>query len=172
MLKRQHRDAREENIRELWISHAGAVYTYAARRVGVERASNVVSETFRLAWRRQAAEEGLGLPWLYGVARNHIRRTNRSAARYDRLCAALPVADDEVSAESLALSRLAIGEALASMTGLDAEILLLSAWEGLSSSEIAKVVDLNPAAVRMRLTRAKRVLRTRSNQNERKSNEA
>lgn len=56
------------------------------------------------------------------------------------------------------MSQQNVEDALSVLTELDAEIMLLAAWEGLSSSEIGKVVGLQPGAVRMRTTRAKRAM--------------
>lgn len=50
-------------------------------------------------------------------------------------------------------------EALAGLAPGDQEILRLKAWEELSSAEIGAVLGISPAAVDMRLTRAKRRLR-------------
>lgn len=50
-------------------------------------------------------------------------------------------------------------QALETLSTMDQEVLRLRAWEELSSAEIGTVLQLSPAAVDMRLTRAKRRLR-------------
>lgn len=49
-----------------------------------------------------------------------------------------------------------ISEALAELEESDRDLLLLYAWEGMTSNEIATVVGSNSAAIRMRLSRARR----------------
>lgn len=128
------------------------------RRVGPDEAADVVAETFLVAWTSPAAERSDSLPWLYGVAHNVIRTSYRSSARYSRLRASIPVPESAPSAETVAVARLRIIEALESMSELDAEIVLLAAWEGLTANEIAESVGMRSAAVRMRLSRARRSL--------------
>lgn len=160
--------AETEWFEDLWSDHAGAVYAFAARRIGRDTASDVVADTFSVAWRRRSVATDLGLPWLFGVARNVIRTTNRSSMRAERRLRAAPPPTVEPSAESVVLGQQNVEDALSILTELDAEIVLLGVWEGLSSSEIGRVVGLQPGAVRMRTTRAKRALarhlRTDSNE--------
>ena len=69
----------EESFRRVFSRHYGAVYAYAARRVGWDDAPDSTSEVFTVAWRkfRSVPAEPDTLPWLYGVARkvvaNHLR---------------------------------------------------------------------------------------------------
>ena len=124
-------------------------------------AEDVVAVLVLEAWRRRRTvtlDQASALPWLYGVARNVLRQQTRSNTRVERLRNAIDPHAPAPSAEDAALTRHRVREALASLTDLDAEIVLLSEWEGLSSREIGAVVGLGPAAVRMRLSRAKRSL--------------
>jgi RNA polymerase sigma-70 factor (ECF subfamily) len=49
----------------------------------------------------------------------------------------------------------AVLEAIAALRESDREVLLLSAWEGLSPTQIAAVLGISPLAVRSRLHRAR-----------------
>ena len=65
----------------LYVRCYGAVYAYAARRVGGGVASEIAAETFLIAWRRLDVVPEEPLPWLYGVARNFVlRRPRRGGA--------------------------------------------------------------------------------------------
>ncbi len=149
---------RSKRLEDLWDRCAGSVYAYAARRLGPDRAGDVVSETFLVAWRRLDDVAGIDLPWLYGVARNVVRQNIRSSSRFERLREAVPAGGTTRSAEEDALINLGVVDALACLSELDAEIVLLAAWEGLDSKEIGTIVGLSGPAVRMRLSRAKRAL--------------
>lgn len=155
-------DDRRARFDAIWAAHAGAVHAYAARRIGADRAGDVVADTFLVVWRR--LEDPTARPtdpaWLFGVARNVLRQDRRSTVRLERLLANAPTGTSAPSAERDAVARRQVAEALAGLDDLDAEIVLLARWEGLTSAEIGEVVGLRPAAVRMRLSRARRHLAT------------
>lgn len=156
--------AHEDRFRRVYADNFAPLLAYALRRVEQpEDAADVVAETFLVAWRR-----GPELPpddeirlWLYGVARrvlaNHHRGGVRRQRLGDRLRQRLTVAavdpGDEVP------ERLAVRAALARLGELDREVLMLTFWEGLAPREAAAVLDLSPATVRARLSRARNRLR-------------
>src|SRR3954463_5714672 len=57
-------------------AHVRAVRAYALRRTAPEDASDVVAETFAIAWRRWDDAPADPLPWLLGIARR-VRPTAR-----------------------------------------------------------------------------------------------
>jgi RNA polymerase sigma factor (sigma-70 family) len=142
------------------------VSAYVLRRVASpEAAAEIVAETFLTLWRRlDDAPAGEGLrPWTYGIARrviaNHLRGERRRTALNDRLVTdfarvvqQLPDPADSVT------DRSQLRTALAQLSERDQELLRLVAWEGLTNDEIAVVLDVRPAAVRLRLHRARRRL--------------
>jgi RNA polymerase sigma-70 factor (ECF subfamily) len=136
------------------------VWAYAVSRAGRQVADEVVSETFAVAWRRLADVPEPALPWLLGVARNLLRNGHREEVRRESFAAELgrwtarPGGDiaDEVA------ERLAVLRAMATLPEDDREILILVAWQGLSPREVARVVGCSPAALRVRLHRARRRL--------------
>ncbi|WP_067636800.1 RNA polymerase sigma factor [Actinomadura latina] len=136
------------------------VWAYAAGRAGRQAADEVVSETFAVAWRRLADVPDPALPWLLGVARNVLRDGRRAEVRRESFTAefarwaARPAGDiaDDVA------ERLAVLRAMAALPEQDREILILIAWQGLTPRDAAKVVRCSPAALRVRLHRARRRL--------------
>ncbi|HUU62061.1 MAG TPA: sigma-70 family RNA polymerase sigma factor [Acidimicrobiia bacterium] len=142
----------------LWALHSGPVFAYAARRVGRDRAEDVVADTFVVAWRHCEQRPNQDLPWLLGVARRVIGESYRADERWlrlqDRVAANGPVVEAVDTTRAMAAR-----EALASLEEPEREVLLLSAWEGLSSRQAASVLGTSPAAYRMRLGRARRHLR-------------
>ncbi|WP_307800286.1 RNA polymerase sigma factor [Actinomadura nitritigenes] len=136
------------------------VWAYAAARAGRQIADEVVSETFAVAWRRIADVPDPPLPWLLGVARNVLRDGYRAEARREACTAELarwaPRPSGDI-AEDVA-ERLAVLRAMAAIPEGDREILILVAWQGLSPREAARVVGCSPAALRVRLHRARRRL--------------
>ena len=135
---------------------------YALRRSSRDDAPDVVAETFLVAWRRlDDVDERSALPWLYAVARRVLlsqrRATRRQQAIAERVAAAEPPAWLEGSSGSSGSRRLL--HALAGLPEKEREVLMLAAWEELSSNEAARVVGCSSTAYRIRLHRARGRLR-------------
>ena len=157
----EHRGRDGDWFTTLYHNNHRVLLAYARRRVDTQTADEVVADTFLVAWRRrEAIPEGHERPWLFGVARNTIRTAQRSAYRRDALTGKLrrsfelpPVCDTEGCSGSEVLL-----PALRSLRESDREILMLVAWEELSNTEIAQVMDLSPNAVAIRIHRARKRL--------------
>ncbi|MEW2383046.1 RNA polymerase sigma factor [Micromonospora sp. NPDC047707] len=155
----------EDRFRRVYTMNFEPLLAYAMRRVEQpEDAADVVAETFLVAWRRSRdmPPEAEARLWLYGVARrvlaNHHRGGVRRERLGDRLRQRLRVAV-AVDPGSEVPERLTVQAALARLGDLDREVLLLTFWEGLEPREAAAVLQVNPAAVRTRLSRARARLR-------------
>lgn len=151
--------------------HVDAIFGYLARRVPRADASDLTSETFRLAFAARARFDPAhpsARPWLYGFAvnvlRNHQRRTRREAWALRRL-ASVPVdpeAGDERSrddAVDAARRWPAVAVAIAALPVDEREALLLHAWEELSYADIALATGVPIGTVRSRISRARNRLR-------------
>jgi RNA polymerase sigma factor (sigma-70 family) len=141
------------------------VLSYCLRRTVATDAADACAEVFAIAWRRRADMPGGNgaLPWLYGVARKVLGHQWRGSRRRLALKAKAgghrappPLTPEDVLVESE--EHVKVRQALHRLGDLDREVLMLSAWEGLSHSEIAVVVGASLAAVDKRLVRAKRRL--------------
>ncbi|WBB68349.1 RNA polymerase sigma factor [Micromonospora sp. WMMD812] len=155
----------EDRFRRVHAVNFEPLLAYALRRVEEpEDAADVVAETFLVAWRR-----GRDLPpeaevrlWLYGVARRVLANHHRSGVRRERLGERLrqrlrvAVAVDPGTEVP---ERLTVQAALSRLGELDREVLMLTIWEGLEPHEAAAVLQVSPAAVRTRLSRARARLR-------------
>jgi RNA polymerase sigma factor (sigma-70 family) len=150
----------EERFRRLYSTGHARVVAYSMRRTTEsEDAADVVAETFAIAWRRiddipHGEREVL---WLYAVARrviaNRVRRNSTQSAIVQRLGQQLAMSETgEAGPESERLSALA---ALRQLSEEDREILMLAAWDGLTSQEIGWVIACSPTAARIRLHRAR-----------------
>lgn len=132
------------------------VAAYALRRArSPEDALDVVAETMLIAWRRfdEIPEGPQRLPWVFGAARrvlaNHYRAEGRKEGLMQRAAA-----ERKEPAPDLDL----VHEALDRLRPDQREILTLSAWDDLDNDEIAAALGLTPAAVAVRLHRARRRL--------------
>jgi RNA polymerase sigma-70 factor, ECF subfamily len=134
------------------------------RSQSAEDAADVLAETYLVAWKKLDAVptgEGARL-WLFGVARNLLlkgaSRRGSGRALVERLAAELrraqaphaPVEDERSDA---------LRAALASLAERDREIVMLTAWEGLTPKQIAAVLGTPVNVVRVRLHRARKRLK-------------
>jgi RNA polymerase sigma-70 factor (ECF subfamily) len=145
-------------------AHTAAVLAYALRRVPREDAADVLAETFLVAWRRlDDVDEQSALPWLYAVARRVLLSQQRSTRRQQAIAERIAAAEPSDSAETLGLSSGSrrLLDALAALAEADREVLMLTAWEELSSGEAARVLGCSATAYRIRLHRARGRLRER-----------
>ncbi|NKE57776.1 sigma-70 family RNA polymerase sigma factor [Lentzea sp. PSKA42] len=126
------------------------VLAYAASHAGAQRAEDITSETFTIAWRKLDQMPSNALPWLLGITRNLVR-TARRQVWHDEL-ADVPATDDFAQVVELRA-------ALASLSEADQEVLTLVAWHGLTPVEAAQVLGCTTATFFVRLHRARRRLR-------------
>ncbi len=167
-------------LEALYRTYRPAIWAYAARRLRPDEADDIVSEVFATAWRSREsvpAESADPLPWLYRVAANHVLHAQRGEARRGRLTER--VGETEIAqrrgappgsgaraepnglgVDASVIDRLDAHERvrsmLAALPAADAEILRLSAWEGLESPALGEVLGCSAAAARVRLHRARR----------------
>jgi RNA polymerase sigma factor (sigma-70 family) len=126
------------------------VLAYAASHAGAQRAEDIASETFTIAWRKLDQMPSNALPWLLGIARNLVKAARRQ--KWHDEIDDVPVTDDFVRVVE-------IRAALASLSDSDQEVLTLVAWHGLPAAEAAQVLGCATATFLVRLHRARRRLR-------------
>lgn len=148
---------RRTRFEALYVAHAAAVARYARRRADEQAAADVVSEVFVVAWRRFDDVPQDALPWLLGCARrvlwHHHRAQQRRGRLLERLKSAAPRA-----VVSLELPDTVLACGLATLSERDREALLLTAWEGLTTDQAARVLGCSAQAFRVRAHRARQRL--------------
>jgi RNA polymerase sigma-70 factor (ECF subfamily) len=144
----------------LYERHALAVFRYLARRAGPTAAEDLLSEVFIAALnaRKRVVAHGSGsaLPWLYGIAINvlhrYFRRSQPTWAQAPEQGMDWDAVDARLDAEA---QRRRLRAALGTLSEADRELLLLVAWEGLTSTEAAAALGISKVAARSRLHRAR-----------------
>ncbi|WP_189058128.1 RNA polymerase sigma factor [Longimycelium tulufanense] len=131
------------------------VHAYVYRRLPPDDVADVVAETYLAAWRRlDTVPVADPVPWLLATARNLVMTAWRTRRHRTALTVALaeltPVATEPDVAE-----RLAVFHAVARLSAADRDLLLASAWDGLSTGQIAAVLGCSYNAAAMRLHRAR-----------------
>lgn len=146
----------------LYERHQRALSAYCIRRVGVADGPDVCAQVFAVAWRRagDVPDGDRALPWLYGVARRVVSHEWRGRGRARRLAEKagsqriVPAPEPDVVAVESTEHQL-VRDAVMTLNEMDREVLLLSAWEGLTHGEIAEALGCSQAAVDKRVARAK-----------------
>ena len=140
----------------LYDKHVAAIYRYVYYRVRDDaEAEDLTSDVFMRALKAMPRYEPRQafLAWLYRIARNAVidraRRGNRQVSYEDALEHPTPdqivVPDDQVLAHS---DNETLRGALAKLTPLQQEVIVLRFLEGYSTEEIAKIVGKREGTVR------------------------
>jgi RNA polymerase sigma-70 factor (ECF subfamily) len=151
-----------ERFERIYRENFRAVLRFAATRIDPERAKDVASETFLVAWRRLDEVPVEERSWLLGVARRVIADQFRAETRRHALATRLRATHDgDAGLVDLAGTLADRDHALAAFATLrerDREVLRLVTWDGLSAAEAAGVLAVSRLAFAVRLHRARRRL--------------
>jgi RNA polymerase sigma-70 factor (ECF subfamily) len=150
--------------RTVYEAHATPLLDYFLRRVAEDHAHDLVAEVFLIVWRRRAIapDEPDLRPWLFKVASNVLRNHHRGVARRMRLHERLRAyarTDTARQPPEQSDTDAILRWALAQLREPDREVLRLTAWEGCTTDELAKVLGCSANAAAVRLHRARRRLR-------------
>jgi RNA polymerase sigma factor (sigma-70 family) len=148
----------QERFERVFNSCHHAVCAYVTRRVAPEAVQDVVSETFLIAWRRQADLDGEPLPWLFGIARRVVANQLRGSARRAALRTRLYAEPQRGDPGPLGGGDQKLLSALAELSERNREALMLVAWDELDHQAAASVMGCSTAAFTVRLHRARRKL--------------
>ena len=132
-----------DRFEAVYLAHAGAVRRFARRRMDPAEADDLVAEVFLTVWRRFDELPADPLPWVLRIARgvlaNRRRGDERRAALTARLISERPAGSDPVQGEG----DLAVVTALSGLSVSDQELLLLVAWERLSTEQLAATLGVS-----------------------------
>jgi RNA polymerase sigma-70 factor (ECF subfamily) len=161
-MRRNDRSA--ETFSELYRRTYVDVLAFLLRRCSsAEDAADCLAETYLLAWKKrdQMPTGAETRPWLFGVARNVMRRGNellvRTAAA-DALAAELERSGAICPAPDLPEPDPVIA-AIRDLPELEQEIITMLIWDELAPREVAAVLGLTPNVVRVRAHRARAKLK-------------
>ncbi len=147
-----------DRFEDLFRATAPAVRGYLRRHVEADAVDDALAETFTVAWRRLDRVPDPPLPWLFVVAHNMARRHWRGRRRAESLwfeAVRTHWHHPEASPEEAFVRRDDALAALAQCSDLEREALLLTAWDGLSHADAARVAGCSTRAFTVRLSRAR-----------------
>jgi len=130
------------------------------RLVGMSSAEDVVAEAFAIAWSHYREGGELTLPWLYQVLRNLIGNEYQRAVRADKLVERVGASLGTNIVEFATDDAIGLRSAIKELPEDDRELIYMAYWEDLKRNEMAAILGCSATAVRLRLMRAKRRLKT------------
>ena len=159
----------ETRFADIYRREYPAVLGFVTRRTERDRAEDIVHETFTTAWQRFAdlpQNDDEVKPWLFGVARNHLLRDQRSSARrgafWVRVAQHTDLHDDGHA--DAVNNQVDLTAAWNSLSPQHQEVIALAGWEGLTSEEAGQVLGISAVAYRLRLRKARAALKLALNQ--------
>lgn len=158
----------EARFQSLFSRNYDDVLRYCLRRLSGPDANDAASDVFVVAWRRidSAPSGDEARLWLYGIARNVVRNSQRSSRRSVRLRTKVAgLAPETVDGpERQVVQSDELRHVLSTLNRLspkDQEILRLRAMERLDMGEIAVVLGCSTEAARKRFERASQRLQSK-----------
>ena len=154
-----------EAFADVFDRHFAVLHRYIARRIGPDRADDLASQTFTVAFAhrgRYRDDLGTARPWLLGIATNLMRSEYRHAQRAESVVERLGAGAVEFSADHTSgrfENDVCVGVALEGLEAGQREALLLHVWGELSYAEVASAMEIPVGTVRSRISRACAVLR-------------
>jgi RNA polymerase sigma-70 factor, ECF subfamily len=136
------------------------ISSYLVRRCDRSDVEELASRVFEIAWRKRSqAPEGYELAWLYRIAGFVVSNHRRSIQSATNFLMRFKPSDFAPSAEDIALADLELSAAWKKLSNFEREAISLTAFEGLSNQEAAKVLEIGPNAFTQRLAKARKALK-------------
>ena len=156
----------EAAFRALYDAAYADVLRFVQRRCHPSHAEDVAAEVFLVAWRRYA-DLPVGLDarraWLFGVAHKTLANAYRGEQRRTALAVRIQDAYDGIEPGThpdLVATRVDLGRAWQRLSPEQQEAIAMAVWDGLSSPQAAAILGISATAYRIRLSRARRALRS------------
>ena len=147
-------------------TYADLVRFVVRRRYPADQAEDVVAEAFAVAWQRLRDlpdELGEARAWLFGITRRLLlakqRTDNRGRELSVRIAGQVAVGGPALAHDDLVATSVDLANAWGELTAPHQEALSLAVWEGLTSAQAAQVLGISAVAYRIRLSRARRLLK-------------
>lgn len=156
---------REARFIALYDAAYADLIRFAQRRAHHTHAEDIVAEAFLVAWRRlDDVPKRLvdARAWLFGITRHTILNSRRGAERQRALAVRLAetrLVPSDGDADLVA-RQVDLAAAWNRLSAVHQEALALAILDDLAAPQAAAVLGISPVAFRLRLSRARRALRT------------
>ena len=149
-----------EEFTNLYRGFLPQISGYLIRRCDRSDVEELASRVFEIAWRKRAqAPKGFELAWLYRIA-GFVVSNHRRAIRSEKLFLEnFRPSDFAPSPEDIAIADVNLSKAWTKLNSFEREAISLTAFEGLSNQEAARVLEISPNAFTQRLAKARKQLK-------------
>jgi RNA polymerase sigma-70 factor, ECF subfamily len=142
------------------------ISSYLVRRCDRSDVEELCSRVFEIAWRKRTqAPKDFELAWLYRIA-GFVVANHRRAIRSERnFLERFRPSDFAPSVEDIAIADTDLAEAWKKLSSFEREAISLTAFEGLSNQDAARVLEISPNAFTQRLAKARKRLKANLSSN-------
>ncbi|MFY9304325.1 MAG: sigma-70 family RNA polymerase sigma factor [Rhodoluna sp.] len=149
-----------EQFTSLYRGFLPQISSYLARRVETSEVEELASQVFEIAWRKRSqSPEGFELAWLYRIAGFVVSNHRRAVQSEKNFLLRFRSNDFAPAAEDIALSDLDLSKAWKKLSSFEREAISLTAFEGLSHQDAARVLEISPNAFTQRVAKARKKLK-------------
>jgi len=132
------------------------ISSYLVRRCDRADVEELASRVFEIAWQKRAqAPKGFELAWLYRIAGFVVANHRRALNSEKSFVARFKPLDFAPSPEDIAIADLSLSKAWSKLNPFERQAISLTAFEGLSNQDAAKVLEISPNAFTQRLAKAR-----------------
>lgn len=153
---------RDSPVEEALKANSVDLLHYFERRTDRDAAADLLAETMLAAWKRERdSPEGAESVrmWLFGIARNVLKNSERGRRRRHRLASKLKVMLRPDDSSQAADDGAEVRDAVRRLEPELAELVRLVHWEGFSIADAGHILGLPSSTARGRYQRAKELLR-------------
>jgi len=151
-----------EEFTKLYRGFLPQISGYLVRRCDRSDVEELASRVFEIAWRKRTqAPKGFELAWLYRIAGFVVSNHRRAIRSEKSFLENLRPSDFAPSPEDIAIADVSLSKAWKKLSSFEREAISLTAFEGLSNQEAARVLEISPNAFTQRLAKARKQLKER-----------
>jgi RNA polymerase sigma-70 factor (ECF subfamily) len=149
-----------EEFTTLYRGFLPQISSYLVRRCDRSEVEELASRVFEIAWRkRDQAPKDFELAWLYRIAGFVVANHRRAVNSEKSFVARFRPLDFAPSPEDIAIADLSLSNAWAKLNPFEREAISLTAFEGMSNQDAAKVLEISANAFTQRLAKARAKLK-------------
>ena len=149
-----------EEFTALYRGFLPQISSYLVRRCEKSDVEELASRVFEIAWRKRAqAPREFELAWLYRIAGFVVANHRRAIKSEQNFVARFRPLDFAPSPEDIAIADMSLSKAWGKLSPFEREAISLTAFEGLSNQDAAKVLEISPNAFTQRLAKARAKLK-------------
>jgi RNA polymerase sigma-70 factor (ECF subfamily) len=153
-----------EEFTTLYRGFLPQISSYLVRRCDRSEVEELASRVFEIAWRKRTqAPRDYELAWLYRIAGFVVANHRRAINSEKNFVARFRPLDFAPSPEDVAIADLSLSKAWGKLNPFEREAISLTAFEGLSNQDAAKVLEISANAFTQRLAKARAKLKANLN---------